>query len=518
MLPQFQTPILVTGTFTPGGTQDVNIVSSITLNIAAASLPLPTGAATEATLLAVKLDLDKFTFTSTRLLVDGSGVVQPISGSVSVSNFPAVQPVSQSGSWTVSLASESIEIGTVDQGTGGASPWLVTGPLTDTQLRASAVAISGTVAATQSGTWNITNISGTVSLPTGAATAAKQPALGTAGTASADVITVQGIASMTALKVDGSATTQPISGSVSVSNFPATQPISAVSLPLPTGASTAAKQPALGTAGTPSADVLTIQGVTSMTPLKVDGSATTQPVSGTVTANAGTGTFTVGQATGTNLHTVVDSGTITAVTAITNALPAGTNVIGHVITDSGSTTVITSNVTVVQPTGTNLHTTVDNFPATQPISGTVTANAGTNLNTSALLLDATFTARINTQGQKTMAASTPVVIASDQSAIPISGSITISNVAGTLDNGAETAVAGSAVQVLAANSNRRKLIIQNTGSANVRVGTTGVTTTTGFRLTVGATILFDSPECPTNAIFSIREGAVSSTVFAQEVV
>lgn len=67
------------------------------------------------------------------------------------------------------------------------------------------------VQAAQSGTWNITNVSGTVSLPTGAATAAKQPALGTAGTASADVITVQGIASMTALKVDGSAVTQPVS-------------------------------------------------------------------------------------------------------------------------------------------------------------------------------------------------------------------------------------------------------------------------------------------------------------------
>lgn len=52
-------------------------------------------------------------------------------------------------------------------------------------------------ASTQSGTWNITNVSGTVSLPTGASTAAKQPALGTAGTASSDVITVQGIASMT---------------------------------------------------------------------------------------------------------------------------------------------------------------------------------------------------------------------------------------------------------------------------------------------------------------------------------
>lgn len=83
------------------------------------------------------------------------------------------------------------------------------------------------VQAAQSGTWNVTNISGTVSLPTGAATAAKQPALGTAGTSSSDVITVQGRASMTPLLTDASATTQPIS---------------AASLPLPSGAATSAKQ------------------------------------------------------------------------------------------------------------------------------------------------------------------------------------------------------------------------------------------------------------------------------------
>jgi len=35
--------------------------------------------------------------------------------------------------------------------------------------------VTGTVAATQSGTWNVTNVSGTVSLPTGAATSALQP-------------------------------------------------------------------------------------------------------------------------------------------------------------------------------------------------------------------------------------------------------------------------------------------------------------------------------------------------------
>ncbi len=48
----------------------------------------------------------------------------------------------------------------------------------------------------------------------------------------------------------------------------------------------------------------------------------------------------VTQATGTNLHMVVDSGTVTtvsAVTAITNALPAGTNNVGFVTPTPGTT-------------------------------------------------------------------------------------------------------------------------------------------------------------------------------------
>ena len=66
---------------------------------------------------------------------------------------------------------------------------------------------------------------------------------------------------------------------VKVMNFPATQAISAASLTLPSGAATSARQPAPSIAGTPSADVLSVQGVAGMTPLKTDGSATTQPVS-----------------------------------------------------------------------------------------------------------------------------------------------------------------------------------------------------------------------------------------------
>lgn len=128
-------------------------------------------------------------------------------------------------------------------------------------------------------------------LPTGAATAAKQPALGTAGSASTDVITVQGIASGTA------------------------QPVSAASLPLPALASTSTKQSdgsqktqvvdgsgnvigatanALdvniksGNATTTAASqsgTWTVQpgNTANTTAWKVDGSAVTQPVSGTVT-------------------------------------------------------------------------------------------------------------------------------------------------------------------------------------------------------------------------------------------
>ena len=102
------------------------------------------------------------------------------------------------------------------------------------------------------------------------------------------------------LKVDGSAVTQPVSGSISVSNFPATQPISAASLPLPTGAATSTNQ---------STEISSLATIASNTT-----NAGTPVVSGTVTADAGTGNFTVVQGTGTNLHTVVDSGTITTVT------------------------------------------------------------------------------------------------------------------------------------------------------------------------------------------------------------
>ncbi len=70
--------------------------------------------------------------------------------------------------------------------------------------------VDGTVAATQSGTWNVTNISGTVSLPTGAATAANQTTIighvdgleGLLTTIDSDTSTLAGAVTGTEMQVD----------------------------------------------------------------------------------------------------------------------------------------------------------------------------------------------------------------------------------------------------------------------------------------------------------------------------
>lgn len=81
------------------------------------------------------------------------------------------------------------------------------------------------------------------------------------------------------------------------------------------------------------------------------------------------------------------------------------------------------------------------------VSGTVTANAGTNLNTSALNLEATQSAMSAklpaTLGQKAMAASMAVALASDQASIPVAATLAASSaVIGHVINDAGSAVIG----------------------------------------------------------------------------
>jgi hypothetical protein len=143
--------------------------------VTVAALPLPAGAATAAAqgtgnASLSSIDTKTPALVTGRVPVDGSGVTQPVSGSVAITNFPGTQAVS--------------------------------GPLTDTQLRATAVPVSAAA----------------LPLPSGAATSAAQ---GT-GNASLSSIDAKAPALVSGrVPVDGSGVIQPVIGVVSVDNFPA---------------------------------------------------------------------------------------------------------------------------------------------------------------------------------------------------------------------------------------------------------------------------------------------------------
>jgi len=179
------------------------------------------------------------------------------------------------------------------------------------------------------------------------------------------------------LKVDGSAVTQPVNvtqfGTNNVVTGTGTSGSGIPRVTVSNDSNILATQSGAwnvsgtGTAGTPATGVLTIQGINSMTPVKVDPSGGTgsvnvaqfggnNVVTGTGASGSGiprvtvsndsnilatqSGTWNIGTVT-----TVTTVSTVTAVTAISNALPAGTNLLGKVGIDQttpGTTNAIQS--------------------------------------------------------------------------------------------------------------------------------------------------------------------------------
>ncbi len=146
--------------------------------VSATTLPLPSGASTEATLALIKAKTDNIdVLLSSRTKPSDS---QTIAGAVSVSNFPATQPVSAAALPLPSGASTETTLAAIKAKTDNLDVLLSTRTKpADTQVISAAA----------------------LPLPSGASTAAKQPALGTAGTPSADVISIQGAPGMTPLSV-----------------------------------------------------------------------------------------------------------------------------------------------------------------------------------------------------------------------------------------------------------------------------------------------------------------------------
>lgn len=233
-----------------------------------------------------------------------------------------------------------------------------------------------TWAVTQSGTWNLNNISGTISLPTGAATSANQPTnaaqasttsgqtgtlvQGAVTTAAPTYTTAQtdplSLTTAGALRVDASATTQPISGTITA-NQGGTWTVG-----LSTGSNTIGKVDILGNAaatmdttpgGTAATNALQIQGVAGMTAVTVGG---------TVTANQGGSNWTQ------NLNQVNGTGAAALSDALANptTFQLGSDLLGW-----DSTNTVWRRVQVDAGTGT-----VKVDPGTVTVTGTVTANQG----------------------------------------------------------------------------------------------------------------------------------------------
>ena len=370
--------------------------SGVTQPISAISLPLPTGAATQTTLASILTNTPALgqavMASSSPVVIASNQSAIPVTGTF----FQTTQPVSiasavavtQSGAWSVTA-----NIGTTN------------GIALDTSVNG-LLRTQGSATASQTGP-----------LVMGAVTTAA-PAYTTAQTSPLSLTTAGG------LRVDGSAVTQPVSIATSVT---VTQGAAASLLATVT------------------------QGPAGATAWKVDGSAVTQPVSiaGTVTV----------------------AGTVTAANASVSATAA---------TPPASATYIGGSVTTAAPTYTtgqmdplSLTTAgalrVDASATTQPISAIalpLPTGAATQTTLASLLTNTPA------PGQALMAASSPVVIASNQSAIPVTGTffqttqpVSIASTVAVTQSGTWT---NTVTQATAANLNATVVgtVTANQGTAN----------------------------------------------------
>lgn len=223
--------------------------------VSASSLPLPAGAATETTIsdMSAKLPstLSAAPGTDTGQAAIPVRVISQLGASggagggltnaelrasavpVSGAFYQATQPVSLASAPTTPVT------GTFWQAT---QP--VSGPLTDTQIRATALPISGTVTANAgTGTMAVSLATAPTTPVTGTFWQATQPVSGTVTvTDGAGSLTVDG-----SISVSNFPATQPVSGTVTANAGTGTMAVSAASLPLPTGAATETTLAALNT-------------------------------------------------------------------------------------------------------------------------------------------------------------------------------------------------------------------------------------------------------------------------------
>lgn len=226
-----------------------------------------------------------------------------------------------------------------------------------------------------------------------------------------------------------------------------------------TAAAVSTASPAYST-GTTAALSLTTTGL-----LRVDGSNVTQPISATsLPLPTGAATSAL-QTTGNTSLGSIDSKT----PALGQALAAAS--VPVVLTAAQLATLTPlSTVTVVQPTGSNLHVQVD---ASALPTGASTSALQTSGNATLTAISAQLP---TTLGQKVSASSLAVVLASDQSAIPVTP------VAAATSTLTSVAASATTVVILASNTARKGCIVTNDSTALLYLAFSATSSTTAFSL------------------------------------
>lgn len=399
---------------------------------------------------------------------------------------------------------------------------------------------SGTdsVAAVQSGTWNINNITGTVSLPTGAATEASLskltliqgsttagqsgPLIQAAVTTAAPTYTTGQTSPLSlttsgALRVDTSGSV--ISGTVTVSNFPTTVDTNYGTV----GASTIRTASQIGNAtGAAAFNAGTTTAQTLRVVLPTDQTAIPVTQSGTWTVQQGTPPWSV---VGNVASGVADSGNPLKIGAIFNTTqPTVTNAQrvdlqatsrGALIVATGADNFNINNISgiISLPTGAATSALqVTGNASLSSIDGKLNNNYGAAagaLRTASQIGNTTGAADFNagTTGAQTLR----TVIVTDQTAIPARG-----------DRGTLTDRSGTATNVsttlMAANSTRRYLFIRNLGGQTIWINFTTAATAASpsIQLASGETFTMENNFISTEAITVIRGGAINQSYVAKE--
>lgn len=266
------------------------------------------------------------------------------------------------------------------------------------------VAADGTVRIDPTGTTTQPVSVASLPLPAGAATAALQTQPGV------DIgdVTINNAAGASAVNIQDGGNSITVDGPLTDAQLRASAvPISAASLPLPTGAATSALQTQ------PGVDIgdVTVNNAAGAAAVNIQDGGNSITVDGTISIS---GTVPVsGPLTNAELRATpvpISAAALPLPTgAATSALQTQPGVdIGDVTVNNGPAGAAVN----IQDGGNSITVDASSWP--------LPTGAATETTVATLLLNSTFNSRINTLGQKVMASSTPVVISSDQSTLPVS--------------------------------------------------------------------------------------------------